>query len=300
MRHLGRAERLDYIVGTQDGKQKGRGLDIVVLSECHGKEQDLAKVWNTNRFFVGEAPVEGDPASGVAIVLSARVAKAVRPGEFGCVGSHIVWVVINTATVPLVMIGVYVPHFGRHLSKHPIDARTVFDQLNKLLGSFPSSWIRVVQGDFNARLARNTPRCVRPVVFKRGGERDGRYAQGAVRGQRVDRAIHLLQAEAQEAGSRDSHAFWGNERREAIVDDRLSSDRSPLADVRSQYSGNVGSIAMEVSNSKRGAQGSRAPRHAVSTQIAVHVQSRTAAAGGAAPRCMMVDSSESICEPTHG
>ena len=86
-------------------------------------------------------------ASGVAIVLSARVAKAVlvRPREFGCVGSHIVWVVINTATVPLVMIGVYVPHFGRHLSKHPIDARTVFDQLNKLLGSFPSSWIRVVQ-----------------------------------------------------------------------------------------------------------------------------------------------------------
>ena len=68
----------------------------------------------------------------------------------------LVWVVINTATVPLV-IGVYVPHFGRHLSKHPIDARTVFDQLNKLLGSFPSSWIRVVQGDFNARLARNTP-----------------------------------------------------------------------------------------------------------------------------------------------
>ena len=35
----------------------------------------------------------------------------------------LVWVVINTATVPLV-IGVYVPHFGRHLSKHPIDART--------------------------------------------------------------------------------------------------------------------------------------------------------------------------------
>ena len=53
----------------------------MVLSECHGKEQDLAKVWNTNRFFVGEAPVEGDPASGVAIVLSARVAKAVRPGR---------------------------------------------------------------------------------------------------------------------------------------------------------------------------------------------------------------------------
>ena len=75
------AERLDYIVGTQDGKQKGRGLDIVVLSECRGKEQDLAKVWNTNRFFVGEAPVEGDPASGVAIVLSARVANRKQCGQ---------------------------------------------------------------------------------------------------------------------------------------------------------------------------------------------------------------------------
>ena len=68
------AERLDYIVGSQDGKFPGLiggkgGMDLVAVNECHGKEQGLADAWSSSRMKVGGPYVPGDKGSAALVSL---------------------------------------------------------------------------------------------------------------------------------------------------------------------------------------------------------------------------------------
>ena len=61
------AERLDYIVGSEDGKHPGLGYDAVAASEGHGGEQKLANAsGDSGRIFTSRRTVKGDEASGVS------------------------------------------------------------------------------------------------------------------------------------------------------------------------------------------------------------------------------------------
>eukprot|EP01050_Picozoa_sp_SAG11_P019925 SAG11_NODE_3254_length_2576_cov_6.225676_5_plen_121_part_00 len=86
-------EQLEDVVGSQDEKRKGSGADLTVLLETAGKEQKLAAAWGSNRMLVADAPPKSDPAAGVAIVLSKRMARAVM--SHGQVGSRIKWVMLK-------------------------------------------------------------------------------------------------------------------------------------------------------------------------------------------------------------
>ena len=84
---------LDTLIGSQDGAVSSMGFDILGLAELHGDEQRIHSAWGSPRMIVGDAPRprnreigdRGDPASGVALLLSSRMAKTVR--RSGCVGS---------------------------------------------------------------------------------------------------------------------------------------------------------------------------------------------------------------------
>ena len=149
------AERLDYIVGSQDGKHPGLGYDAVAVSEGHGGEQKLADAWgDSGRIFTGGPTVKGDEASGVSWLLSARMAKAVtqsgraKPGKCE---SHIVWIRCETDVAPLYVVNPYIPHAGR---TNP-SCDDVLEELDSILQTFPTSAIVVVCGDLNARLGRS-------------------------------------------------------------------------------------------------------------------------------------------------
>ena len=166
------AERLDYIVGSQDGKHPGLGFDAVAVSEGHGGEQKLSDAWgDSGRIFTGGPTVKGDEASGVSWLLSARMAKAVtqsgrpRPGKCE---SHIVWIRAETDVAPLYLVNTYVPHAGR--SNPSCD--DVLDELELILQTFPTSAIVVVCGDLNGRLGRSYD----------WGKPDGEKVNGGVTG----------------------------------------------------------------------------------------------------------------------
>ena len=149
------AERLDYIVGSQDGKHPGLGYDAVAVSEGHGGEQKLADAWgDSGRIFTGGPTVKGDEVSGVSWLLSARMAKAVtqsgraKPGKCE---SHIVWIRCETDVAPLYLVNPYIPHAGR---TNP-SCDDVLEELDSILQTFPTSAIVVVCGDLNARLGRS-------------------------------------------------------------------------------------------------------------------------------------------------
>ena len=63
---------------------QGQGFDVLALLELHGSPVK----WEGRKLIVSERPEEGDPASGVAIMLSPRMQK--DDLAFGKVGSRIV------------------------------------------------------------------------------------------------------------------------------------------------------------------------------------------------------------------
>ncbi len=99
---------------------------------------------------------DGDPGSGVAILLSERVRKSVN--DHGHVGSRIVWVQLQVEKWdrPLIIVSVYIPYCGH---KNPTPAHTI-QELDQLLErkQFQSAEV-LVCGDWNCQLGRKLPGC---------------------------------------------------------------------------------------------------------------------------------------------
>ena len=94
------AERIRYV-------QEDIDYDITVLSELRGDHRAL----ESENFICGVAPVDRDPAGGVALVLSNRVSALVT--ETWHYGACIVWAQLSGLLVELWAVGVYIPHKAR-------------------------------------------------------------------------------------------------------------------------------------------------------------------------------------------
>eukprot|EP01052_Picozoa_sp_SAG31_P002707 SAG31_NODE_97_length_25714_cov_19.477142_11_plen_742_part_00 len=147
---------LDTLIGSQDGAVQGMGFDILGLAELHGDEQRIQDAWGSPRLIAGEAPRprnretgdRGDPASGVALLLSSRMAKAVR--RSGCVGSRVVYAVFEADPVPLSVVVAYIPHHGRVKPA----ADDTWAEVEKVWGQLPAQSAKILLTDANGRLAR--------------------------------------------------------------------------------------------------------------------------------------------------
>ena len=97
------------------GKASGNdsGYDVLCLSETHCDDND--GLWNkveSSRLILCEKRPAGDPASGVAIILSVRASKIVK--DKGHIGSRICWVKLGTSYGRYVwIVNGYIPHFYR-------------------------------------------------------------------------------------------------------------------------------------------------------------------------------------------
>ena len=94
---------------------KELNYDILVLTETHDKGT-LA----TNRNFITAEPAPGDDSySGVAILLSDRIANCVKFSG-SCV-SRIVYAKVQSTPCDLFVIGVYMPHTQCKNKPYPAD-----------------------------------------------------------------------------------------------------------------------------------------------------------------------------------
>ena len=130
--------------------------DILALTELHNT-QDKYK----GRRWVCSAPAgtdkngrSNDPAAGVAITLSPRIANKVL--DTGHVGTRIVWVKIAGPVCNIFFIATYIPHKGRTQKPR---AEDTIKQLQQLMKTIPKSDCIMLAGDFNCQLPRNTPGC---------------------------------------------------------------------------------------------------------------------------------------------
>ena len=142
-------ERHDYCKQLQ--------CDILGLTELHNLQ---AQKRFQSRTWVHSAPAtmkEGkstDPAAGVAIMLSNRMADKLL--DEGHVGTRIAWVRIKGPVCNIFYIVVYIPHKGRTSAPYAED--TIL-QLRKLLRTVRKSECVILAGDFNCQLQRNVPGC---------------------------------------------------------------------------------------------------------------------------------------------
>ena len=131
--------------------------DILGLTELHNLQEQKRF---QGRTWVHSAPApkkEGkstDPAAGVAIMLSNRMADKLL--DEGHVGTRIAWVRLKGPVCNIFFIVVYVPHKGRTSAPYAED--TIL-QLKKLLHTVRKSECVVLAGDFNCQLRRNVPGC---------------------------------------------------------------------------------------------------------------------------------------------
>ena len=126
--------------------------DILGLTELHNqhtKQQFQGRKWIHSAQETGNT----DPAAGVAIMLSDKIADKVI--DQGHVGTRIVWVRIAGPVCNIFFITVYIPHKGR---TKPTAADTI-SQLRKLLRTVRKSECIVLCGDFNCQLQRNVQGC---------------------------------------------------------------------------------------------------------------------------------------------
>jgi hypothetical protein len=138
--------------------------DVLCLQETHGTTgAELTTLLGAEIVFTGDDPKphskdkkDGDPGSGVAILLSERVRKSVN--DHGHVGSRIVWVQLQVEKWdrPLIIVSVYIPYCGH---KNPTPAHTI-QELDQLLErkQFQSAEV-LVCGDWNCQLGRKLPGC---------------------------------------------------------------------------------------------------------------------------------------------
>ena len=132
--------------------------DILGLTELHNAQ---TKQHYQGRRWICSAAAESDkqdrsmdPAAGVAIMLSARMADKVMVE--GHVGTHIAWVKLTAPVCNIFFITVYIPYKGRQQKP---TAQDTIGQLRKLLQSIRKSDCVVIGGDFNCQLQRNVPGC---------------------------------------------------------------------------------------------------------------------------------------------
>ena len=131
--------------------------DIMGLTELHNnqtKPQFQGKNWICSDIAKEEGGKSTDPAAGVAILLSQRMARNVL--SKGHVGARIVWVRLRGPICNLFVVVVYVPHKGRQVTPTASD---IIQELNKLLMTVPKQDCIVLGGDFNCQLQRNVQGC---------------------------------------------------------------------------------------------------------------------------------------------
>ena len=131
--------------------------DILGLTELHNLQEQKRF---QSRTWVHSAPapkVEGkstDPAAGVAIMLSNRMADKLL--DEGHVGTRIAWVRLKGPVCNLFYIVAYIPHKGRKSAPY---AKDTIAQLRKLLSTVRKSECVILAGDFNCQLRRHVPGC---------------------------------------------------------------------------------------------------------------------------------------------
>ena len=131
--------------------------DVLGLTELHNLQEQKRF---QSRTWVHSAPAEKkegksmDPAAGVAIMLSNRMADKLL--DEGHVGTRIAWVRIKGPVCNIFYIVVYIPHKGRTCAPF---AKDTIQQLRKLLSTVRKSDCVILAGDFNCQLRRNVPGC---------------------------------------------------------------------------------------------------------------------------------------------
>ena len=137
---------------------KGLQYDILGLTELHNTQ---AKVQFQHKTWIHSAPAAidangkcSDPAAGVAIMLSPRMAA--KTLDTGHVGTRIAWVRLKGPVCNLFYIVVYIPHKGRTVAPKADDT---IAQLAGLLQTVRRSECVIIGGDFNCQLQRSVPGC---------------------------------------------------------------------------------------------------------------------------------------------
>ena len=137
---------------------KGLEYDILGLGELHNKH--LEKHYEEKRWICSERSkkdeqgVDPDPAAGVAILLSPRMADRIL--ESGCVGARIAYVRLEGPVCNLFVVVPYIPHRGRKKAPY---VRDTIVQLRELLKSVSKTDCIVMMGDLNCELQCNVENC---------------------------------------------------------------------------------------------------------------------------------------------
>ena len=128
------------------------------LGELHNKhleEQYKEKRWIcSERSELTKEGEDPDPAAGVAILLSPRMADRIL--EIGNVGARIVYVRLEGPVCNLFVVVPYIPHKGRTRAPYAQDTIT---QLRKLLKTVCRRDCIIIMGDLNYELQRNLENC---------------------------------------------------------------------------------------------------------------------------------------------
>ena len=130
---------------TQRELCKDLKYDILLLTETH----DTGSLKRSRNFIPAEPAPSTDKFSGVALLLSDRVAKYVSFS--GSYGSRIVYAQIRAEPRDLFIVGVYMPHSQR---KKPL-AADILKQLEDIISQVSTSLCIILLGDLNCKLRRN-------------------------------------------------------------------------------------------------------------------------------------------------
>ena len=120
--------------------------DILVLTETHKK----GTFSSSRNYIASDPPPDTDSFSGVAIMLSDRVAKCVS--HSGCCGSRIAYAVIKAKPCNLFILGVYMPHKMRKEKPFPSDT---LSQLEEIIAKVHPHTCIILLGDLNCKLGRS-------------------------------------------------------------------------------------------------------------------------------------------------
>ena len=117
-----------------------------MLTETH----NTGTLNSSKNFITSDLAPETDAFSGVAIMLSDRIAKCVT--HRGCSGSQIVYVEIRAKLCNIFIIGVYIPQASRKEKPFPADTR---QQLKQIIAKIHPHTCIILLGDLNCKLGRS-------------------------------------------------------------------------------------------------------------------------------------------------
>ena len=134
--------------------------DILGLGELHNKQLEdnyKYKRWiYSEQGEVDEQGYDPDPAAGVTILLSSRMADRTATSNTRYVGSRIVWVRLAGPVYNIFVIVTYAPHRGR--TKTPY-VKDIIKQLQELLATVNKMDCVIMMGDLDCELQRNIKGC---------------------------------------------------------------------------------------------------------------------------------------------